>query len=287
MSNYVEAGTQTEIRCTVKDPAPVPQALLSSYVPPTGTPTPPDDMLIDKLQSITQAASKDASRNNHQDAATDDTPQNAAAQDTSQYAPENAPQANQVDQHTMQPSALLKRRTRPTLSARISTSAPGLSSEDPRSPPPTEAVMSPLPANNRLYAGHTPIFPRALSPLPQSDAHGEDHSEAHSETHSETHSEGPASPGDDVGLTGPLTLPPQPGDGTADTFPLSALDQRLENIRQAQELVSDHSDSAADAEPAHEDEAGPPSRRSSKEEVVDGVILKKPKMNMGKPLGQA
>ena len=242
MVNYVERGCQTEIQGLCKDPARVPHALKSSQAP-ADTPTPPDDMALDKAQF--------ASLQPHQD---------------------------DRSNSNLQPSMLLKRKARPVMVARISLPASDIGNEDPPSPPPTEALMSPLPAANRLHAGHTPIIPRALSPLPDS--------------------EGPSTPDGDDGLTGPLTLPPQPGDGTEDTIPLSVLDQELEKLRLEQERSADRSDSATEADdPVHEDDAVPLSRRSSKEgahkhvadevEVFDGVILKKPKMNMGAPLGQA
>lgn len=129
--------------------------------------------------------------------------------------------------------------------------------------------MSPLPAANTLHAGHTPIIPGALSPLPPST--------------------GPASP-DDLGLTGPLTLPAQPGDGAEDTISLHVLDAELEKLRLAQE----RSNSEEPDDERHEDDAAPlrsptakGNRRSPAEEVFDGVLLKRPRMNMGAPLGQA
>ena len=94
---------------------------------------------------------------------------------------------------------------------------------------------------------------------------------------------------------GPLTLPAQPGDGTEDRIELKVLDEELERIAKEQ--------GGADTEPEtsspgqHVEHGGQRSReasindglrRSSADsvEVVDGVILKKPKMNMGAPLGQ-
>lgn len=246
MGNYVERGCQTEIKGLCKDPASFPQQLKSPHAP-NDTPTPPDDMVFDNSPFTT----KDTSSNHH----------------------------HQQTNTNLQPSMFLKRKNRPTMVARISLPASGFD-EDPRSPPPTEALMSPLPAANRLHAGHTPIIPRAMSPLPPS--------------------EGPASPADDDGLSGPLTLPPQPGDGTEDTIPLHVLDQELEKLRLAQESTREHdfelarSDSATEADPEHEDDATSLTRSSSKDsqkhssdEVVDGVLLKKPRMNMGAPLGQA
>lgn len=244
--NYVDRGSQTEIQGLAKDPATLPRALKSSpaATAPADTPTPPDDMALDNLSHFTQRP---------------------------------ASTSNATSTANLQPSMFLKRKQRPLMVARISLPADDLANDDdPQSPPPTEALMSPLPAANRLHAGHTPIIPRALSPLP--------------------HSSGPSSPPGDEGLTGPLTLPPQPGDGTEDTIPLHVLDQELEKLRLEQERGAGRSDSATEAETDHEDDAVPLSRRVSKEgqrhggeevEVVDGVLLKKPRMNLGAPLGQA
>ncbi|KAJ4356404.1 uncharacterized protein N0V89_004437 [Didymosphaeria variabile] len=244
MVHYVSRSSQTDIQGLCKDPAPRPQALISPQAA-TGTPTPPDDMALDKSQFPVP-----------------DAPQ------------KSYPPTGDYNTTNMQPSMLLKRKARPVLKARISIPGPAIFDENPRSPPPTEAVMSPLPAANKLHAGHTPILPRALSPLPPS--------------------EGPSSPGEEY-LSGPLTLPPQPGDGADDTISLHVLDQELEKLRIAQERSSSRSDSAEpEGEVRHEDDAMPLSRRTSKEsrktppdEVIDGVLLKKQRMNMGAPLGQA
>jgi len=236
MSNYVSRATQTEIQGLVRDPA----ALPASLVPPPDTPTPPDDMAIDKLQlprGQAPASSKPS-----------------------------------IDTRSMQPSLLLKRKNRPSLIARISLPPSDFGNENPLSPPPTETAMSPLPAANKLHAGHTPIIPCAMSPLPPDES-------------------ARTTPDPDEGLSGPLTLPPQPGDGVGDTIPLSVLDQELEKLRIAQENSSERSNSVVERD--HTDKL-PLSRKSSKDgwrpstdEAVDGVILKKPKMNMGAPLGQA
>ncbi|KAF1970843.1 hypothetical protein BU23DRAFT_556546 [Bimuria novae-zelandiae CBS 107.79] len=239
---YVDCGCQTEIAGLCEDAAPVPLALKKPQAP-IETPTPPDDMALDKTQFPTQDA------------------------------PVKPYQDDQLATN-LRPSMLLKRKSRPPMIARISLPALSIGNENPLSPPPTEAVMSPLPAANKLHAGHTPIIPRAMSPLPPS--------------------EGPASPGDE-GLSGPLTLPPQPGDGTEETIPLHVLAQELEKLALQQERTTLRSGDS-EPEPDHEDDAAPLSRKASRGsqrnpsdtvEVVDGVILKKPKMNMGAPLGQA
>ena len=285
MPHYVDASAQTLIEGLARDPTVHPSALL----PPTDTTTPPDDMAIDKLQI-------------------DSTP---TISKTNMDSPTS-------------PTLLLRRKKRPSLVARISMPKSifdkvKFDDEDPASPPPTEAVLSPLPAANRLHAGHTPIIPGARSPLPQEES-------------------GPPTPVEDEALRGPLFLPPQPGDGAEDTIPLTALDAELERVRLEQEKEEGEQsvspppaptdDPNLDPEPSQPLSAVEPSnippsddstqlernisnesrgssdssdktgrstdysiatRRSSADdaEVFDGVILKKPKMNLGAPLGQA
>jgi hypothetical protein len=236
------------------------------------------------------------------------------------------------------PTLLLRRKKRPSMVARISMPKSAFENirfdvENPASPPPTEAVMSPLPAANRLHAGHTPIIPRARSPLPQDESD-------------------PPSPVADQPLSGPLFLPPQPGDGAEDAIPLTVLDAELERLRLEQEReeqaegaptqpepvpiqaptgdsepsqlqlqpavdsidATQHnhpsqavyneseiithsftsstntrraSDNSGETRRSSDNSGG--TRRSSHDEVevVDGVRLKKPRMNLGAPLGQA
>lgn len=76
------------------------------------------------------------------------------------------------------------------------------------------------------------------------------------------------------------------------------LDQELEKLRLEQERGGGRSDSATEGETEtdHEDEAVALGRRVEREGQrhggeegggVDGVLLKKPRMNLGAPLGQA
>lgn len=285
MPHYVDACVQTLIEGLTHDPTVRPSALL----PPTNTTTPPDDMAIDKLHLDTAPAISKSNMDSDQS-----------------------------------PTLLLRRKKRPPMVARISMPESAFEHikfdvEDPASPPPTETVLSPLPAANRLHAGHTPIIPRARSPLPH-DARD------------------PPSPVEDESLRGPLFLPPQPGDGTEDTIPLTVLDAELERIRLEQENEKDeeelnaappsiptlddpvHGSDPDQSQPATEPTDAPlhdgsvqcsrsnsgditgssneseDTRRSSDNsggtrrssvEAFDGVILKKPKMNLGAPLGQA
>ncbi len=248
MAHYVDKSTQTLIEGLARNPAPRPPALGA----PIDTPTPPDDMAVDKVQMPAGAT--------------------------------HATPPTTLDNHSS-PALLLGRKSRPPLVARITMPYPDLDAEDPCSPPPTQALFSPLPAANRLHAGHTPIIPRALSPLPPEDS-------------------GPPTPEQDVSLSGPLTLPPQPGDGAADTITLNVLDAELEKLRLEQEREEQRSTSPPNAHHMSPNLGKPAegnmqrgahmspveSQRPEADEtevVVDGVLLKKPKMNLGAPLGQA
>ncbi|KAF2001604.1 hypothetical protein P154DRAFT_165874 [Amniculicola lignicola CBS 123094] len=238
MTAYMDKSTQTYIAGLAKDPSAHPSALL--YTPADAT-TPPEDMY---------SGSKEL-----------------------QLPSESTP-STATSQPNMSPTLLLRRGKRPSLVTRISL--PHSNIEFPRSPPPTEACLSPLPAANRLHAGHTPIVPRSLSPLHRGPG-----------THSGEHS-----PQEDEGLAGPLMLPSLPGDGTDDHIELKALDAELEKIAQERVLKGgdDTGSSGQSMEHGGQDsrKGSDSSQRSSGEEVeVDGVILKKPRMNFGAPMGQA
>ncbi|KAF1961595.1 hypothetical protein CC80DRAFT_531461 [Byssothecium circinans] len=262
MANYVNQSTQTEISGLTRDAALLPAALFAR--PPRDTPTPPEDMMaVDKPQ--------------------------LSAEDTPTITKTNTNNLNES------PTLLLRRKNRPKLEARISMpEVVRLDAETPRSPPPTEAVMSPLPLQNRLYAGHTPIIPRSMSPLADPE---EDDDEIVGET-AQT----------DDALSGPLTLPPQPGDGTEDTIPLSVLDATLERLRLQQEgeipaAAPNHPGETVEREsesvsrvsthdsPSSRSRTSPTKlrRQSADADVlaVDGVLLKKPRINFGAPIGQA
>jgi hypothetical protein len=238
MPEYVDKAVQTTIAGLARHPAPKPAVLFDN------TTTPPEEMPSKSRQHSTDAMPSITQ--------------------------------TQADAPDLSPTILLGRKKRPNLVTRISL--PEADFPGARSPPPTEAVMSPLPAANRLHAGHTPIFPRALSPLRRLDKSGESTASEQEEY-----------------LTGPLMLPPQPGDGAGDRIELKALDAELEKIAKERSLHRDEPGSSPSQPAEHrghtsrrasEDVAG--QRRSSTEEVeVDGVILKKPKMNFGAPLGQA
>ncbi|KAJ4343619.1 hypothetical protein N0V95_006627 [Ascochyta clinopodiicola] len=211
----------------------------------------------------------------------------------------------------MSTSPLLSRRqNRPSFVAHIDLPSPEmkenetLDDEVPVSPPPSALVLSPVPEANRRFAGHTPLFPRSPSPdtpkkqppqpsnltvperLVSMPVHEliveQDPSEdADTEPQLDMASES-TTPQEDIGLTGPLTLAPNPGDGTQDTILLSVLDTELSRIARQQRRT----DAAAeDGQPLSRQESS--ESRSSEVQPVDGVTLKKSvPLNFGAPLGQ-
>ncbi|ORX96433.1 hypothetical protein BCR34DRAFT_593865 [Clohesyomyces aquaticus] len=254
MAYYVDGSTQTIIAGLTKHPSAFP-AVLS----PTNQTTPPDDMPTKQLHLPTY-----------------DIP--AITQTHSQ------PQPTMMDQNTS-PSLLLRRSKHPPMMTRISLPECDMNMldvEGPRSPPGTEAVLSPLPAANKLHAGHTPIFPRSLSPL----------------RHTDNEHSGAATPDHESVLTGPLTLPAELGPGSDDRIELKVLDAELEKIAREQDVkgLGGHVELKSSPPSQSAENGGQPSRKGSNENrrrssadeamEVDGVILKKPRMNLGAPLGQ-
>jgi hypothetical protein len=237
MPDYVDKSSQTTIAGLAKHPLQIPPILVDQST------TPPEDT---RDKNLSQPPSSQA----------------ALSASTMQAANLNA-----------SPSMLLRKK-RPNLVARISLPPLGFDAESPPSPPPTQAVLSPLPLNNRLHAGHTPIEPgRSLSPLPGGD---------------DISRESTPEPDQDASLQGPLMLPALPGDGSEDRIELRALDNVLERIATEQGTLEQP---VAESSSSQSAEAGRHGSRQgstdSQVEVVDGVRLKTPRMNMGAPLGQA
>jgi hypothetical protein len=239
MAHYVNAGTQTIIAGLANNPSALP-TILTHHSDAT---TPPDDMPSKAdLQLPANPFDMEPSRN-------------------------------------VSPTLLRRRKNRPLLITRISLPTNDYKHEAPLSPPPTQALMSPLPAANTMHAGHTPIFPRSRSSLQRRDS---------------PDSSGQSTPRHDEGLSGPLSLPALPGDGSSDRIELAVLDAELERVAHERERES-RSQSETSSPVLNGDISGAKmlttasTRRSSENEVevVDGVILKKPKWNMGAPLGQA
>ncbi|OCK79140.1 hypothetical protein K432DRAFT_383351 [Lepidopterella palustris CBS 459.81] len=106
------------------------------------------------------------------------------------------------------------------------------------------APLSPLPASNIMHAGHTPLNARAQSLERSSQSVGSTPEEY---------------------LSGPLTLPLNPGDGGDETIPVRVLEEKLAGVAKEQE------EDRLEGEVVREDEV--------MEYVVevDGVLLKNPR----------
>lgn len=208
-----------------------------------------------------------------------------------------------LDAHATSFGGLLqKRQKRPELPTRISLPNSELDDEVLPSPPPTHAILSPLPEANKLHAGHTPLIPRALSPVhdDQEPAAAEEQAPA-----TEYYEPEPSMQADDQPLIGPLMLPTNPVEGASDHIALDVLDDVLEKVAKDQDRFSRLKDAPEPevaqpdppaAPPAADAHSGLPlsrntssdSRKSSNNntEVVDGVRLKTPPLNFGVPIGQ-
>ena len=89
---------------------------------------------------------------------------------------------------------------------------------------------------------------------------------------------------EDVRLTGPLTLAPNPGDGTQENIILSDIDKALAKIAKAQQQQEDLDEAADEGQPLSRQ--GSADSRASEVPGVDGVILKKQvPLNFGVPIG--
>jgi hypothetical protein len=117
---------------------------------------------------------------------------------------------------------------------------------------------SPLPKANLRHAGHTPLIPSTPSPKHRSPT---------AETTPEHY------------LDGPLTLPPAPGDGSDDGISLRALGERLADI------AKERGEERLEGEVAVEGEVMEVVTER-REIEADGILLKKPTLNFGVPLGQ-
>ncbi|EUC42001.1 hypothetical protein COCMIDRAFT_104644 [Bipolaris oryzae ATCC 44560] len=207
-----------------------------------------------------------------------------------------------LDAHATSFGGLLqKRQKRPELPTRISLPNSELDDEVLPSPPPTHAILSPLPEANRLHAGHTPLIPRALSPVHSDKGPAAPEEEAPATEYYEPE---PSNLADDQPLIGPLMLPTNPVEGASDHIALDVLDDVLEKVAKDQDRFSRLKDApepevvqpdpptapAADADPglSLSRNTSSDSRKSSNNntEVVDGVRLKTPPLNFGVPIGQ-
>ena len=212
----------------------------------------------------------------------------------------SAAQLGSLDSSSSPFKTLLERRhNRPGIPTRISLPNSELDDEVFPSPPPSHALMSPLPEANKRYAGHTPLIPRSFSPV-QEDMPELAHQQA---TEEPLHV-----PTDDQPLIGPLMLPTNPVDGADDHIALDVLDDVLEQVAKDQERFSRLKDAPEPVPVAKNIEEDLPlsrkasadsrrssnnspksstdSRKSSAAEFVDGVRLKTPPLNFGMPIGQ-
>ncbi|KAH6625597.1 hypothetical protein C7974DRAFT_312693 [Boeremia exigua] len=267
MSKYVDASSQTEWAGLMQKNIVRPEALFAP-APIPDTSTPPAEPLTNKEQCVA------------------DLPTISPAEQRGQ--PHTPPQSNNSSQGevpAMSTSPLLARRqNRPDdFVPYLNLPAPDLpaiapsplDNQAPMSPPPSALPLSPVPEANRRFAGHTPLY--AGSPLQEMRQPPDADTEPQMETESQS-----TTPQRDVGLTGPLSLAANPGDGSQDTILLSALDEELERVAREQARV----DGTADVHrlPSRQ---GSADSRSSDVQPVDGVILKKTvPMNFGAPMGE-
>lgn len=256
---YADASTQTMWAGLTKGALVRPEFLLTA----PDTTTPPDDMLTQKAQSLMSA--------------------HALIQ--------TAPRL---------PSLLERRGNNPFLARGIPLPdvQSRLGDELAASPPPMHIVPSPLPAANRLYAGHTPLIPGSPSPIHN------DVDVAVAEEFIVTDDDIPT-PDQDLALTGALslpTLPTNPVDGAAEHIVLSDLDRALEQLAREQDRFGklkggpeptpprksafDPVSDAAAEESLSLSRKGSADSRSSAVSFVNGVPLKSPPLNFGVPMGQ-
>lgn len=268
-----------------------PDALFTLY---PATSTPPDEPLTKKEQCIDGLPSISPSEQRGQ--------------------PQTPPPAREQTRAMSTSPLLSRRQNRPSFVPHIDMPSPEiraivtLDDDVPVSPPPSALVLSPVPEANKRFAGHTPLFPRSPSPdMPRKQppqhlnptanpivperlismpvheliVEPDPSEDANKEPQLENDSQS-TTPREDVGLTGPLTLAPNPGDGSQDTILLSALDLELSRIAQEQQRVEG---AAEDGQPLSRQ--GSADSRTSEVRPVDGVTLKKTvPLNFGAPLGQ-
>ncbi|KAF2875322.1 hypothetical protein BDV95DRAFT_486560 [Massariosphaeria phaeospora] len=186
----------------------------------------------------------------------------------------------------LSPTLLQRRKSTQSFTSRLQMPDPEFDTQDPRSPPPTQGILSPLPLANTLHAGHTPIVPRSLSPLSPLGRRDEEEPS------------GSETPVQENILQGALVLPPAPGDGAADRIDVDELSARLEQVAKENELADEREEAPLSPMVSHStSDAVTHSRKGSTEGhrrpsaddagAVDGVLLKQPKMNMGAPFGKA
>ncbi|OSS48430.1 hypothetical protein B5807_07959 [Epicoccum nigrum] len=298
MTGYVDASSQTEWAGLMQKNIVRPDALYPN------TDTPPDEPLTNKEQCVASLRTK-----------------SPAEQQGQPHTPPRSKEPSQDELPTMATSPLLARRqNRPDFVPHIDLPPPEqqsryyrafdtdpLNDEVPASPPPSGLILSPLPEANKRFAGHTPLYagspklerpkrqpqgrnlrpivPEKIASLPIHELIVEQDpiEDADTEPLPESESQS-ATPQQDIGLTGPLTLAPNPGDGSQDKILLSALDSELSKI--ARQQARDNSSNSASSElPLSRQEST--ESRTSEPRPVDGVIFKKTvPWNFGAPFGE-
>jgi hypothetical protein len=256
-ANYVDKGSQT-IWAGLTQQSVRPEILFS---PPKDTSTPPAEMITEKSQF----------------------PNNIPSITESHYDGQNKSMLTLLE----------RRKNHPGLVSKIPLPASEFDNDVPLSPPPTHALLSPLPEANRRDAGHTPLVPRALSP-DGSEAHEEQAVKAQFGKEQPRKEDRSATPDADQGLKGPLTLPSNPLDGAQDNFGIQELDQVLSKIAKQQAILRGDFDdepkptSTAVVDPDMDEETILQRRRERSargSRTVDGVALKSPPSNFGAPMG--
>ncbi|KAF2995555.1 hypothetical protein E8E13_003615 [Curvularia kusanoi] len=291
MAGYVDASSQTEWAGLMQ------KNIVRPDFPYPDTNTPPDDELTNKEQCVVSLSTI-----------------SPATQHGQPQTPPRSKEPSQEEVPTMTTSPLLARRqNRPNFVPHIDLPSPELRAlgantlddEVPASPPPSGLVLSPLPEANKRFAGHTPLYagspssdlpkkqppsrnlqpivPERLRSLPVHELIVEQDLDEDADTEPQLENESQSTtPQQDIGLTGPLTLAPNPVDGSKDNILLSALDNELSKIAQQQERDNSPTD---EGQPLSRQESL--ESRMSEPRPVDGVILKKTvPWNFGAPLGE-
>ncbi|KAH7067820.1 hypothetical protein FB567DRAFT_256365 [Paraphoma chrysanthemicola] len=219
MTNYKDSASQTIWQgLTQRDDV---RLVIST---PHDTNTPPGETVTDKLQLDHLNSSPEPAEDN-------------ASPTTSAQTSERQPSVTEESQpQQIQPSQMESEEenhaTRLIDIAHGSLPSFALNDDDPASPPPTHAILSPPPEANRRFAGHTPLFP------PTQDAQDPEDYFGAAAFEQAVHDDGDArTPDADEALQGALTLPANPIDGTAEHIELDALDKVLGKIARQQAIL--------------------------------------------------
>ncbi|KAL1655730.1 hypothetical protein SLS61_001754 [Didymella pomorum] len=300
-ANYVEASTQTEWAGLMQKNIVRPDLCSPASYPNTSTP--PDEPLTNKQQTVDNLTSISPAEQRGQ-------PQTPPLSKKSSEDADNA-------QPTSTSPLLARRQNRPKFVAHIDMPSPemkaavatetlsaayeALDDEVPVSPPPSALILSPLPEANKRFAGHTPLYvgspndtSRENTPKMQSGGRQDIEPIVPEKlqslpVHELIVEQDPSEDADterDVEAEGPLTLAPNPGDGTQENIILSDIDKALAKIakEQQQQHQKDLDEAGEEGQPLSRQ--GSADSRASEIPGVDGVILKKQvPLNFGVPIG--